>query len=280
MAAAVGKYAARKVLNSQMKKYAKKEPAGQYDPFYEYRTDPRTGRQKKYKKLIPSYIPQADAEILASVRKRAYRLDMALFNFLGIRFGWSSVIGLVPEVGDVIDLLMAYSLYRECKKVEGGLDSSTKLQMKMWMLIDFVIGLVPFVGDLLDASIKANTKNVRLLEIALDNKYKPSALKADEEKITVERRKRDSEYRPPAPATVYEDLSSDDDLPQHNRRADDSQLTRPEASRAKEERRGDERAERPAKKGRGSWFGGQRDAPRDVERGSSRQNTTASNGRR
>jgi hypothetical protein len=30
MAAAVGKYAARKVLNSQMKKYAKKEPAGQY----------------------------------------------------------------------------------------------------------------------------------------------------------------------------------------------------------------------------------------------------------
>jgi hypothetical protein len=250
------------------------------DPFYEYRTDSRTGRKKKYKKQIPTYIPTHDAEILASVRKRAYRLDMALFTFLGVRFGWSSVIGLIPEIGDVIDLLMAYSVYRECKKVEGGLDSNTKMKMKMWILIDFLIGLVPFVGDMLDASIKANTKNVRLLEIALDKKYKPSTLKADEEKTTVERRKRDSEYRPPAPATVYEDLSEDDDLPQYTSPGGDGRPTRPEASRAKEERRGGERAERSAKKGRGSWFGGQRDETRDVERGSSRQNTTASNGRR
>jgi hypothetical protein len=30
MAAAVGKYAAKKMLSSQLKQYSKKEPAGQY----------------------------------------------------------------------------------------------------------------------------------------------------------------------------------------------------------------------------------------------------------
>lgn len=34
--------------------------------------------------------------VLTKVKGRAYRLDMALFTFLGIHFGWGSVIGLVP----------------------------------------------------------------------------------------------------------------------------------------------------------------------------------------
>jgi hypothetical protein len=50
----------------------------------------------KVKKQIPDYIPEEDAVILAKVRRRAYRYDMCLFNFLGIRFGISAVWGLIP----------------------------------------------------------------------------------------------------------------------------------------------------------------------------------------
>lgn len=48
------------------------------------------------KRQIPDYIPEHDAIILAKMRQRAYMLDMSLFNFMGVRFGWSSVIGLIP----------------------------------------------------------------------------------------------------------------------------------------------------------------------------------------
>jgi len=283
MTAAIGKYAAKKMLNGQLKKYAKKEPAGEYDPFYEYRTDSR-GRKKKFKKQIPAYIPPHDADILASVRKRAYYLDMSLFTFMGVRFGWSSVIGLIPAIGDALDMLMALSVYMECRKVEGGLDAGTKMKMKIWIIVDFLIGLVPFVGDLLDASFKANTQNVRLLEIALDKKYKPSQLKIEEEKKTAERQKRDSHYRPPAPATVYEDMSEDENLPQYASRDRSPQppVQRPDAALAQQERRGGEPTDRPAKKSRSSWFGGRGGgdgATRDVEMAQTRHNTQAGNSR-
>lgn len=59
--------------------------------------DPKKpGRKKKVKKQIPAYIPEHDATILAKMRRRSYRLDMSLFTLFGIRFGWSSVIGIIP----------------------------------------------------------------------------------------------------------------------------------------------------------------------------------------
>ena len=33
---------------------------------------------------------------LTKAKRRAYRLDMALFSFLGVRFGWGSAIGIIP----------------------------------------------------------------------------------------------------------------------------------------------------------------------------------------
>ena len=55
-----------------------------------------TGKKKQQKKGLPVGLSQNDAAILKKVRKRAYRLDMSLFNLFGIRFGWSSVVGIIP----------------------------------------------------------------------------------------------------------------------------------------------------------------------------------------
>lgn len=135
-----------------------------------------------------------------------------------MRFGVSSVIGLVPAIGDAADAALALNTVRKCKKVTDGLPSGVLVQMLFWVFIDFIVGLVPFVGDLLDASIKANSKNCRILEEHLDAKYKPkeAVRREKEEKEAAKRASR--RYEPPAPATVYEDMSDDDGLPMYEDR--------------------------------------------------------------
>lgn len=183
------------------------------------------------------------------MRRRAYRLDMSLFEFAGTRFGWSSIIGFFPAVGDAADAAIALLLVRGCMKVKGGLPMGILIQMLINVAIDFLIGLVPFLGDIADAYFKANTKNCRLLERHLDDLYKPDALKAQTPK------------RAP-PATAYEDFSDEED----ERRAF---VQEHHTDGANNVRRPEPTADRQNKKS-GGWFGrsgGDSRRERDVERG-------------
>jgi hypothetical protein len=36
----------------------------------------------------------------------------------GFRFGWSAVIGLIPVIGDILDMLIALSIIRTCMEAE------------------------------------------------------------------------------------------------------------------------------------------------------------------
>ncbi|KAF1960888.1 hypothetical protein CC80DRAFT_266627 [Byssothecium circinans] len=201
MTTAVAKYAAKKMLSSEMNKYRSKKPEGPYDPYYEKIRDPRNpDKKKRVKKQIPAYIPSHDADVLARARKTAYRLDFALFNFMGQRFGWSSVIGLVPVVGDFADGFLAALLIIRMRQVTDGLPGKVQCRMIFNLIIDLLIGFVPFVGDLADAYLKCNGRNVRLLEKHLDKKYKPKRLTLEE---------KDMKY-PPNPATAYEDFSDEE----------------------------------------------------------------------
>ncbi|KAF1832656.1 hypothetical protein BDW02DRAFT_419570 [Decorospora gaudefroyi] len=202
MANLVAKYAMKKALGKEMEKYKSKGPSGPYDPYYEEIPHPtKPNKTKRVKKQIPAYIPAHDADVLARARKTAYRLDYALFTFLGIRFGWSSVIGLAPAVGDAAATALTLNLIRSMRKVECGLPASVLLMMLFNTVFDFLIGLVPFIGDLADAAVKANGKNVRLLEEHLDNVYKPDALKEKDSRLPRERRTR--------PASVYVDFDDE-----------------------------------------------------------------------
>jgi len=155
------------------------------------------------KKQIPAYIPEQEANILAKARKTAYRMDYALFTLLGVRFGWSSVIGLVPAIGDAADALLALNLILSMRKVSCGLPNGVLLMMMFNLALDFVVGLVPFIGDVADAAVKCNGKNVRLLEEHLDKVYMPEELKAKNSKLPRESR--------PRPASVYIDVSDEED---------------------------------------------------------------------
>ncbi|KAI0120612.1 hypothetical protein BJ170DRAFT_589094 [Xylariales sp. AK1849] len=85
---------------------------GSKDPLFEYvpatKLDGKpTGKMKRGKRAVPPGISEHDAQILNKVKRRAYKMDSSLFTIAGIRFGWSSVIGLVPFAGDAVDFFMA-----------------------------------------------------------------------------------------------------------------------------------------------------------------------------
>lgn len=129
-----------------------------------------TGKTKRQKRPLPNGLSRKDQMILEKVRKRAYKLDMSLFNCCGIRFGWSSVVGLFPVIGDVMDMLMALSLVRKANQVDEGLPNALRARMMLNIIIDFAVGLIPFIGDVADGFYKANTRNAWLLEVYLTKK--------------------------------------------------------------------------------------------------------------
>lgn len=169
---------------------------------------------------------------------------------------------------------------KKAMQVEGGLDTSIKLRMLINIALDFMVGLVPFVGDLADAAFKCNTKNLRLLEVTLDKKYKPRNLTTDERDLVgvdKERRRKNRQsgiYAPqdPPPATAFEDFSDEDE---DRRRDADRQASgrvqEPRPTRAPEDRRG----------GGGGWFsrskpGSRRDRNPEHEMRETRRQETGS----
>lgn len=203
------------------------------------------------------------------MRKRSYKLDMCLFDLGGIRFGWSSVIGIVPAFGDAADALMALLLVWRCTKIECGLGSTALLTMLINVAIDFVIGIVPFIGDIADAAFKANTRNVRVLEKRLDEVYKPKGLQTKDremkKKLKEERRKSglryDAEYED-QPATVVEEFS-DDEAEDRRRfveqgRAEDRRQAQNTATTTNQVNRPANAAVNTNEPRRGGWFNGLR----------------------
>lgn len=156
------------------------------DPYFE--TVPATRLGFKTKKKLPRALPpglnEKEAAALTKAKRRAYRMDLSLGTFLGIKMGWSAVIGLIPGIGDVLDMLLCLMVYRTICSVEPQLDSGLKMKMKFNIVIDFLIGIIPFVGDIADAAYKCNTKNVILLEEELRKRGKKRLKGTPQENMT------------------------------------------------------------------------------------------------
>ncbi|CUS09760.1 unnamed protein product [Tuber aestivum] len=138
---------------------------GTDDPYFETLPAGRLsvgGRKKRRKKALPPGLSREDEKILTKVKRRAYRLDMALGSFCGMRVGWSSLIAIIPGIGDVLDVMLALMVIRTAS--QANLPSGVRAQMMFNVVIDFVIGLVPFLGDIVDIGFKANTRNAIILE--------------------------------------------------------------------------------------------------------------------
>jgi len=80
----------------------------------------------------------------------------------GIRFGFDSLIGLVPGLGDLVG--GALSLYIIAESARLGVPRSLLLRMGWNVAVDTFVGEVPILGDLFDVAWKANMRNLALLE--------------------------------------------------------------------------------------------------------------------
>ena len=90
-----------------------------------------------------------------------------------VRFGLDSVIGLVPVVGDTVSWAVAGWIVAEARKL--GAPPDVIGRMLANNAFDWAIGLVPLAGDLLDTGVRANTRNVALLEDAIGAPAAPGA---------------------------------------------------------------------------------------------------------
>ncbi len=106
------------------------------------------------------------AESLARNMDSAFRIPMTR-----IRFGFDSIIGLVPGIGDTVALLpLAYHL-NTARRL--GLPRNQMARMATNSGIDWLIGLVPLVGDLFDVGYKANLRNAALLRAHVERRHGP-----------------------------------------------------------------------------------------------------------
>ncbi|KAL7811065.1 hypothetical protein V8C26DRAFT_409097 [Trichoderma gracile] len=236
---------------------------GKEDPYFEQvpatRLDGRpTGKVKKRKKALPPGISEHDGQVLTKVKRRAYRLDMSLFNFLGIRFGWSSVVGLVPAAGDMLDVFMALMVYRTCCQVEGGLPAAIRIRMLINIIIDFAIGLVPFLGDLADALFRANTRNAALLEQHLREKGKKELRKSGQPIPAVD----------PSSAEEYDRILREDP-PEYSSTPPSRRESpvRPDDRRYAQDPRAPREPDAARVRDGGAYFGRNKARPHDVEMG-------------
>ena len=115
-------------------------------------------------------------ERLAQVRWLARMMDDSLrIPGTGIRFGWDSVLGFVPGVGDV--LTSALSLLIVHHAWQTGASKLTLARMLGNVAADFAIGAIPVIGDVFDFVFKANRRNARLLEQHLNRRAAANPLK-------------------------------------------------------------------------------------------------------
>jgi hypothetical protein len=107
----------------------------------------------------------------ASALRRAHRLADLLdqrYRLPGtdFRYGFDSIIGLIPVVGDTATLLVG--LYPIAEGHRLGVRKRALAKMLGNLGVDWLLGLVPVLDIFLDAAYKANVKNVRVLERELE----------------------------------------------------------------------------------------------------------------
>lgn len=100
---------------------------------------------------------------LESARRLARLTDSAIeLPLLRVRVGADALLGLVPVVGDAIGAAIA--LYFPYTAWRMGAPRTLIGRMLSRLAVDAAIGSVPVLGDLADIALRANQRNLDLLE--------------------------------------------------------------------------------------------------------------------
>jgi Domain of unknown function (DUF4112) len=125
--------------------------------------------------VLPSYLkpmtiskPHANSAALQRVRTVSHLLDNAIaVPGTTFRVGIDPILGLLPGAGDWLSAIL--SVYLVLESMRFGLPAGTLFRMLGNLLLDAIVGTVPVLGDFLDFTLKANHRNMRLLEAHIQN---------------------------------------------------------------------------------------------------------------
>ena len=104
------------------------------------------------------------------IRRLAWLIDGA-FGLPGtrFRFGLNSLLGLLPVGGDAV--LGAISLYIVYEAAQLGVPRAQLARMCANVAIEVVGGSVPVLGDVFDMALKANLRNMAIIERHLGARF-------------------------------------------------------------------------------------------------------------
>jgi hypothetical protein len=120
---------------------------------------------------LPPKLPSVSAESKVLVLKRIRTLSHLLDNAIPIpgttyRIGIDPLLGLLPGAGDILGA--GLSAYIVLEAARFGLPRATLARMAFNIASETALGSLPVLGDFFDATWKANTRNIALLETHLD----------------------------------------------------------------------------------------------------------------
>jgi hypothetical protein len=112
---------------------------------------------------IPITLPPDTRARLVRLQRLAWLID-GVFRVPGtrFRFGLNSIVGLVPAGGDAI--LGAISLYIIYEAAQLGVPGHKLARMLGNVALEVFGGSVPILGDLFDMALKANLRNLAIIE--------------------------------------------------------------------------------------------------------------------
>ena len=116
-----------------------------------------------FAQTIPFTMPPSARARLVRLRRLAWLIDGA-FHLPGtrFRFGLNSVVGLIPVGGDAV--LGAISLYILYEAAQLGVPRAQLARMFGNVVLEVAGGSVPILGDLFDMALKANLRNLAIIE--------------------------------------------------------------------------------------------------------------------
>ncbi|WP_233544877.1 DUF4112 domain-containing protein [Pseudooceanicola sediminis] len=104
---------------------------------------------------------------LLRLERLARNLDSALrLPGTPIRFGWDSIVGIIPGVGDTVMLLPALWIVMEGWRM--GVRKRALSRMAFNTGADWLMGSVPLLGDIFDIGWKGNLRNVAVIRRELE----------------------------------------------------------------------------------------------------------------
>jgi hypothetical protein len=103
------------------------------------------------------------AEHIAKLFDKQFRLPGT-----SIRFGYDSIIGLIPGIGDTLSAIVSLYPIFEAVRLRIGVWPIFKMLLNVG--VDWLVGLIPVLDIFFDVVFKANVKNANILTKALERR--------------------------------------------------------------------------------------------------------------